>query len=126
MGFDLDHYNAVIMAGGGNPSLALPQARPKQMLRPWRSSLFQIAVRRLSEFSPERIFVVTVEEQAAELQAQCPRSATELPVRADAAARLLVGWRDRCASRSGGCMAILTATILSPMKMASAAAPGRV
>jgi mannose-1-phosphate guanylyltransferase len=37
------------------------------------SSLFQIAVRRLSGvFPPERIFVVTVDEQAAELQEQCP------------------------------------------------------
>jgi mannose-1-phosphate guanylyltransferase len=76
MGSDLEHYYAVIMAGGGGTRLwpLSRKARPKQMLRLMgESSLFQIAVRRLTGvFPPERIYVVTVEDQAAELQNQCP------------------------------------------------------
>ena len=75
----LEHYYAVIMAGGGGTRLwpLSRQARPKQMLALFdERTLFQTTVQRLNGlFPPERIFVVTVEEQAQELQAQCP----ELP-----------------------------------------------
>lgn len=74
-----EHYYAVIMAGGGGTRLwpLSRQSRPKQMLALFdERTLFQTAVHRLKDlFPPERIFVVTVKEQAAELQAQCP----ELP-----------------------------------------------
>ncbi|MEW5870195.1 MAG: mannose-1-phosphate guanylyltransferase [Chloroflexota bacterium] len=72
----LNHYYAVIMAGGGGTRLwpLSRQTRPKQMLSLFdERTLFQTSVQRLhGVFSPERIFVVTVEEQAAELHAQCP------------------------------------------------------
>jgi mannose-1-phosphate guanylyltransferase len=74
------NYYAVIMAGGGGTRLwPLSRAsRPKQMLRLiGDESLFQIAVERLNGiFSPQHIYVVTVEEQAETLQKQCP----EIPV----------------------------------------------
>lgn len=72
----LEHFYAVIMAGGGGTRLwpLSRQARPKQMLRLIdERSLFQTSVERLSGlFSCDRIFVVTVEEQAAELRKHCP------------------------------------------------------
>jgi mannose-1-phosphate guanylyltransferase len=72
----IDHYYAVIMAGGGGTRLwpLSRKSRPKQMLNLLEDrSLFQVAVARLEGlFSPDRIFVVTVDEQAIELQAQCP------------------------------------------------------
>lgn len=71
------HYYAVIMAGGGGTRLwpLSRQARPKQMLSLFdERTLFQIAVERLDGlFPPERICVVTVAEQAQELQKQCPQ-----------------------------------------------------
>jgi mannose-1-phosphate guanylyltransferase len=71
-----EHYYAVIMAGGGGTRLwpLSRKARPKQMLRLIEErSLFQTSVQRLNGvFSPDHIYVVTVEEQAAELQEQCP------------------------------------------------------
>lgn len=73
-------YYAVIMAGGGGTRLwpLSRQARPKQMLSLFdERTLFQTAVSRLDGlFPPERIYVVTVAEQASELQGQCP----EIPV----------------------------------------------
>ena len=76
----LANYYAVIMAGGGGTvcGLSSRKARPKQMLRLLEErSLFQTAVERLDGvFTPDRIYVVTVEEQAEELQQQCP----EIPV----------------------------------------------
>ncbi len=70
----LDHYYAVIMAGGGGTRLwpLSRQSRPKQMLSLFdERSLFQTAVNRLEGvFPPERILVVTVQEQAAALQEQ--------------------------------------------------------
>jgi mannose-1-phosphate guanylyltransferase len=72
----LDHYYAVIMAGGGGTRLwpLSRKARPKQMLRLLdERSLFQTSVDRLEGvFPPERIYVVTVEEQVSELALQCP------------------------------------------------------
>lgn len=71
-----EHYYAVIMAGGGGTRLwpLSRQERPKQALALVdERSLFQTAVDRLEGvFSAERILVVTVEEQAALLQKQCP------------------------------------------------------
>ena len=75
----LNHYYAVIMAGGGGTRLwpLSRLAQPKQMLRLIDDrSLFQIAVQRLADiFPPERILVVTVANQAEELQKQ----ANEIP-----------------------------------------------
>jgi mannose-1-phosphate guanylyltransferase len=71
-----DNYYAVIMAGGGGTRLwpLSRRSRPKQMLDLVNErSLFQNAVDRLEGiFPPERIFVVTIEEQASGLQAQAP------------------------------------------------------
>jgi mannose-1-phosphate guanylyltransferase len=76
-----EHYYAVIMAGGGGTRLwpLSRVANPKQMLPlVGERSLFQISVDRLDGiFAPERIFVVTVTEQAAALQAQCPQIPVE-------------------------------------------------
>jgi len=72
----LDHYYAVIMAGGGGTRLwpLSRKSRPKQMLSLFdERTLFQTTVERLNGLFPqERILVVTVAEQAKELQAQCP------------------------------------------------------
>ena len=76
-----DHYYAVIMAGGGGTRMwpLSRKKRPKQMLQLVDDrTLFQSAVQRLDGiFAPEKIFVVTVSEQADDLQAQCP----EIPSR---------------------------------------------
>ena len=72
----IEHYYAVIMAGGGGTRLwpLSRQQKPKQMLTLFDDrSLFQTSVQRLDgAFPPERIFVVTVQEQVQALQAQCP------------------------------------------------------
>lgn len=71
-----ENYFAVIMAGGSGTRLwpLSRQARPKQMLQIGHpESLFQMAVERLEGlFPPERIFVVTVAEQARQFQQQVP------------------------------------------------------
>lgn len=71
-----NNYFAVIMAGGGGTRLwpLSRERRPKQMLKLVDDqTLFQIAVRRLEGvFDPENILVVSVEDQAKELQSQCP------------------------------------------------------
>jgi mannose-1-phosphate guanylyltransferase len=73
----MEQYYAVIMAGGGGTRLwpLSRRMRPKQLLRLFEDqSLFQSAVSRLNSlFPPDHIFVVTVAEQAALLQAQCPQ-----------------------------------------------------
>lgn len=73
----LEHYYAVIMAGGGGTRLwpLSRQQRPKQMLSLFdERSLFQTSVQRLQGlFAPEHILVVTVESQAAELHRQAPQ-----------------------------------------------------
>jgi mannose-1-phosphate guanylyltransferase len=72
----LDHYYAVIMAGGGGTRLwpLSRQKRPKQMLSLFdERTLFQTSIQRLDGvFPPERILVVTVKEQADELRQQTP------------------------------------------------------
>ncbi len=71
-----EHYYAVIMAGGGGTRLwpLSRQSSPKQMLRLFADrTLFQIAIQRLESIFPaERILVVTVADQAAQLQQQWP------------------------------------------------------
>jgi mannose-1-phosphate guanylyltransferase len=72
-----DHFYAVIMAGGGGTRL-WPLSRkktPKQMVKIFgEDTLFQIAVNRLSGlFPPERIFIVTIADQADLLAAQTPQ-----------------------------------------------------
>ena len=75
-----DNLYAVIMAGGGGTRLwpLSRKSRPKQMLRLGSErALFQLATDRLKQIIPdERIFVVTVNEMAADLQKLCP----EIPV----------------------------------------------
>ncbi len=71
-----EDYYAVIMAGGGGTRL-WPLSRketPKQMVNlNGKETLFQMAVNRLAGlFSPDRILVVTVAEQAKKLQQQVP------------------------------------------------------
>ncbi len=76
-----DNFYAVIMAGGGGTRLwpLSRKSRPKQMLDLVdERSLFQTAVHRLDGlFTPDRIYVVTVEEQAKGLQAQAPEIPAE-------------------------------------------------
>lgn len=73
----VDHFYAVVMAGGGGTRLwpVSRQARPKQLLHFASSeSLFQSAVRRMEGLFPnERILVVTTQEQSVQLQDQCPQ-----------------------------------------------------
>ncbi len=77
----IEHYYAVIMAGGGGTRLwpLSRKARPKQFLRLVEErSLFQMAVDRLKGlFDPGHILVVTVKEQADELRNQCPEIPAE-------------------------------------------------
>lgn len=73
----IEHYFAVIMAGGGGTRLwpLSRQKRPKQLLNlTGQRTLYQMAVDRLEGlFPPDRILVVTVAEQAERLKAQCPQ-----------------------------------------------------
>jgi mannose-1-phosphate guanylyltransferase len=70
---------AVIMAGGGGTRLwpVSRKERPKQLLPLiGQETLFQSTVKRLENlFTPDRILVVTVEEQAREMRLQ----ASEIP-----------------------------------------------
>ena len=73
---DMQHTYAVIMAGGGGTRL-WPVSRkesPKQLLPLLgQETLFQSTVNRLENlFPPERILVVTVAEQARQMQIQSP------------------------------------------------------
>ena len=72
----MEHTYAVIMAGGGGTRLwpISRKDRPKQLLPLIADeSLFQTTVKRLDGlFPPDHIFVVTVAEQADELQRQMP------------------------------------------------------
>lgn len=72
-----EHFYAVIMAGGGGTRLwpLSRKSRPKQMLcLDGERTLFQHSVDRLEGvFDPEHILVVTVAEQAEELQRECPQ-----------------------------------------------------
>ena len=76
-----EHFYAVIMAGGGGTRLwpLSRQNRPKQMLRLVSNrSLFQMATDRLEGLFPaDHIYVVTVADQATELQKQSPNIPAE-------------------------------------------------
>jgi mannose-1-phosphate guanylyltransferase len=71
-----EHQYAVIMAGGGGTRLwpVSRKEKPKQLLPLiGQETLFQSTVARLRDmFPPERILVVTVQEQAAEMKEQAP------------------------------------------------------
>jgi len=71
-----EHTYAVIMAGGGGTRLwpVSRKEKPKQLLPLLgQDTLFQGTVRRLeSLFPPERILIVTVEDQAREMRLQTP------------------------------------------------------
>ncbi len=72
----MEHTYAIIMAGGGGTRLwpVSRKEKPKQLLPLLgKETLFQSTVNRLEKlFPPERILVVTVEEQAREMQIQSP------------------------------------------------------
>jgi mannose-1-phosphate guanylyltransferase len=72
----MDHYHAVIMAGGGGTRLwpLSRKERPKQSLKLLgERTMFQIAVERLAPlFTTDRIWVVTSDRYAADLHRQCP------------------------------------------------------
>lgn len=76
MTVDYAHTYAVIMAGGGGARLwpVSRKEKPKQLLPLLgQETLFQSTVARLENlFPPERILVVTVEEQAREMKLQAP------------------------------------------------------
>jgi mannose-1-phosphate guanylyltransferase len=76
-----EHDYAVIMAGGGGTRLwpISRKDRPKQLLPLLgEETLFQGTVGRLIDlFPPERILVVTVEQQAAEMKLQVPEIPAE-------------------------------------------------
>ena len=78
---NLEHTYAVVMAGGSGTRLwpVSRRNRPKQMIPLVEErSLFQATIQRLEGlFPPERILVVTVAEQAAELREQAPRLPAE-------------------------------------------------
>ncbi|MEJ5223728.1 MAG: sugar phosphate nucleotidyltransferase [Anaerolineales bacterium] len=71
-----EHTYAIIMAGGGGTRLwpVSRSNRPKQLLPLIaEETLFQTTVQRLTgAFAPDHIYVVTVEDQAAELRRQAP------------------------------------------------------
>lgn len=77
----MENRYAVIMAGGGGTRLwpVSRKERPKQLLPLiGDETLFQGTVRRLENlFPPERILVVTVEEQAREMKMQAPEIPAE-------------------------------------------------
>ena len=72
----LEHFYAVVMAGGGGTRLwpLSRRATPKQMLSfDGKRSLFQLAIDRLIGLFPlEHILVVTISDQAQALQAEYP------------------------------------------------------
>ena len=72
----MEHTYAVIMAGGGGTRLwpVSRKEKPKQLLPLLgKETLFQSTVNRLEKlFPPERILVVTVAEQARQMQVQTP------------------------------------------------------
>jgi mannose-1-phosphate guanylyltransferase len=74
---NFQHFYAVIMAGGGGTRLwpLSTKKTPKQMVKVFgEETLFQISVNRLEGlFTPERIFIVTVAEQADLLSSQTPQ-----------------------------------------------------
>ena len=75
-----NHQYAVIMAGGGTRLWPVSRKeKPKQLLPLLgEETLFQSTVQRLRDlFPPERILVVTVEEQAREMQGQAPEIPAE-------------------------------------------------
>jgi mannose-1-phosphate guanylyltransferase len=77
----MDHLYALIMAGGGGTRLwpLSRKTRPKQLLPLVEErSMFHASVERLApRLTPERVFVVTGQDQAAQLQADAPQVPVE-------------------------------------------------
>jgi mannose-1-phosphate guanylyltransferase len=77
----LDHYYALIMAGGGGTRLwpLSTEEKPKQLLPLVEDqSMFKVSVERLAPmFPPDRIYVVTGQKYVADLRADAP----EIPAR---------------------------------------------
>ncbi len=103
-----ENFYAVIMAGGSGTRLwpLSRKGQPKQSLAiDGESTLFQQAVQRLSGLFPvERILIVTVADQVAQLSAQVPSIPEEnyiiepLP-RGTASVVGLAAWRSRAVTR---------------------------
>ncbi|MBN2469917.1 MAG: mannose-1-phosphate guanylyltransferase [Anaerolineae bacterium] len=79
---DLQHFYALIMAGGGGTRLwpLSRKAQPKQMLvlTDEQQSMFQLTVRRLQPLlNPDRIFVVTGQDMVAQLREETPEIPAE-------------------------------------------------
>jgi mannose-1-phosphate guanylyltransferase len=72
----LEHYYALIMAGGGGTRLwpLSRQSQPKQMLRLiGPDTMYQMTIRRLYPLlAPDHIYVITGQDQVESLQAQTP------------------------------------------------------
>lgn len=78
----LDHFYALIMAGGGGTRLwpLSRQSHPKQMLSlvDENQSMFQLTVRRLQPLlGPERVFVVTGQDMVEQLRQDAPEVPAE-------------------------------------------------
>ena len=116
-----EHDYAVIMAGGGGTRLwpVSRKDRPKQLLPLLgEETLFQGTVARLIDmFPPERILVVTVEQQAAEMKKQVPEIPAENyliePAPRGTASVVGLAATVLCKRDADATMAVLPSTVMS-------------